>query len=168
MSKTKPSGLIHYEILFIMPNRFTDEEAKGVFAKVGQLISSLEGKITLENYWGKKKFAYPIKHEYYGYYGLYEFDLERASIAEINNKLRLDNDIVRFLIVKKEVKSEEQVKKDEKIKEKIETKKAKAKEEDVKEVKKTSKPSKKSEDKKIDLKNLDEKLEDVLNIDNLL
>ena len=133
-----------------------------------QLISSLEGKITLENYWGKKKFAYPIKHEYYGYYGLYEFDLERASIAEINNKLRLDNDIVRFLIVKKEVKSEEQVKKDEKIKEKIETKKAKAKEEDVKEVKKTSKPSKKSEDKKIDLKNLDEKLEDVLNIDNLL
>ena len=103
MSKTKPSGLIHYEILFIMPNRFTDEEAKGVFAKVGQLISSLEGKITLENYWGKKKFAYPIKHEYYGYYGLYEFDLERASIAEINNKLRLDNDIVRFLIVKKEV-----------------------------------------------------------------
>ena len=55
-----------------------------------------------------------------------------------------------------------------KIKEKIETKKAKAKEEDVKEVKKASKPSKKSEDKKIDLKNLDEKLEDVLNIDNLL
>lgn len=168
MSKTKPSGLIHYEILFIIPNRFTDEEAQEVFKKVGQLITSLDGKISLENYWGKKKFAYPIKGEYYGYYGLFEFELERAAVTEINNKLRLDNNIVRFLIVKKDVKSEEQVKKDEKIKEKIETKKAKAKEEVAKEEKKVTKTSKKSEDKKIDLKNLDEKLEDVLNIDNLL
>lgn len=168
MSKTKPSGLIHYEILFIIPNRFTDEEAQEVFKKVGQLITSLEGKISLENYWGKKKFAYPIKGEYYGYYGLFEFELERAAVTEINNKLRLDNNIVRFLIVKKDVKSEEQVKKDEKIKEKIENKKAKAKEEVTKEEKKVTKTSKKSEDKKIDLKNLDEKLEDVLNIDNLL
>lgn len=169
MSKTKPSGLIHYEILFIMPNKFTDEEAQKVFAKVKQLISSLDGKITLENYWGKKKFAYPINHEYYGYYGLYEFDLERTAIAEINNKLRLDNDIVRFLIVKKEVKSEEQIKKDEEIKEKIESRKEKEKaEEEKKEAKKTSETSKKSKEKKVDLKNLDEKLEDVLNIDNLL
>ena len=171
MSKTKPSGLIHYEMLFIIPNKFTDEEAQGVFKKVGQLISSLEGKITLENYWGKKKFAYPINHEYYGYYGLYEFDLERSLIAEINNKLRLDNDVLRFLVIKKDVKNEEQIKKDAKIKAKIETKKAeeKEKEESKKEAdKKTVKSPKKSSDKKIDLKNLDEKLEDVLNIDNLL
>lgn len=168
MSKTKPSGLIHYEILFIIPNKFTDEEAQGVFQKVSQLLKSLEGKITLENYWGKKKFAYPINHEYYGYYGLYEFDLERALIAEVNNKLRLDNDVLRFLIVKKDVKNEEQVKKDQKIKAKIEDKKAKVKKEE--ETKKIAKKSttKKEDDKKIDLKNLDEKLEDVLNIDNLL
>ncbi|HNV12459.1 MAG TPA: 30S ribosomal protein S6 [bacterium] len=169
MSKTKPSGLIHYEILFIMPNKFTDDEAQKVFKKVGDLITSNEGKITLENYWGKKKFAYPINHEYYGYYGLYEFDLERTLVAKINDTLRLDKEIVRFLIVKKEVKSEEQIKKDKKIKEKIDSKKSeelKTKEEAKKETKKVSK--KKEEDKKIDLKNLEEKLDDVLNIDNLL
>ena len=169
MSKTKPSGLIHYEILFIMPNKFTDDEAQKVFKKVGDLITSNEGKITLENYWGKKKFAYPINHEYYGYYGLYEFDLERTLVAKINDTLRLDKEIVRFLIVKKKVKSEEQIKKDKKIKEKIDSKKSeelKTKEEAKKETKKVSK--KKEEDKKIDLKNLEEKLDDVLNIDNLL
>ena len=162
MSKTKPSGLIHYEILFIMPNKFTDDEAQKVFKKVGDLITSNEGKITLENYWGKKKFVYPINHEYYGYYGLYEFDLERTLVAKINDTLRLDKEIVRFLIVKKEVKSEEQIKKDKKIKEKIDSKKSeelKTKEEAKKETKKVSK--KKEEDKKIDLKNLEEKLDDV-------
>ncbi len=169
MSKTKASGLIHYEILFIMPNKFTDEEAQGVFKKVGELITSNDGKITMENYWGKKKFAYPIKHEYYGYYGLYEFDLERSLINEINNKLRLDNTILRVLIVKKELKSEEQIKKDQKIKAKIETKKAKEKEEEEEKKEKNSKKSTtKKEEEKVDLKNLDEKLDDVLNIDNLL
>jgi small subunit ribosomal protein S6 len=170
MSKTKPSGLIHYEMLFIIPNKFTDDEAKGIFEKVGQLLKSLEGKITLENYWGKKKFAYPINHEYYGYYGLYEFDLERTLIAEVNNKLRLDNNVLRFLIIKKDVKNEEQVKKDQKIKAKIEDKKAKVEKEKEEEIKKTTKKStsKKEADKKIDLKTLDEKLDDVLNIDNLL
>ena len=171
MSKTKPSGLIHYEILFIIPNKFTDDEAQGIFKKVGQLITSNEGTITIEDYWGKKKFAYPIKHEYYGYYGLLEFDLERSSIAEINNKLRHDNNVLRFIIIKKDIKSEEQIKKDEKIKAKIENKKAKEKEEETEKTKKTTAKktvAKKEEAKKIDLKNLDEKLDDVLNIDNLL
>ena len=170
MSKTKPSGLIHYEILFIIPNKFADDEAKKIFTKVGQLITSLEGKLTLENYWGKKKLAYPINHEHYGYYGLYEFDLNRELVAEINTKLRLDNDVLRFIIIKKDLKSEAQKKKDEVIKKKIDDKKAKEEEEVKEKVKKTTKKtsSKKEEDKKVDLKSLDEKLEDVLNIDNLL
>ncbi|MFA6327453.1 MAG: 30S ribosomal protein S6 [Bacilli bacterium] len=172
MSKTKPSGLIHYEMLFIIPNKFTDDEAKNIFKKVGQLLTSNNGNISLENYWGKKKFAYPIKNEYYGYYGLYEFDLERNLVAEINNKLRLDHNILRFLIVKKELKDEKQLKKEEEIKAKIENKKNKVKEEEKKEeakIKKTNKKStKKEDDSKIDLKNLDTKLDDILNIDNLL
>jgi len=170
MSKTKPSGPIHYEMLFIIPNKFTDDEAKDVFKKVGELLTSNNGQITLENYWGKKKFAYPIKGEYYGYYGLYEFNLERNIIAEINNKLRLDHSIVRFLIVKKDLKNEAQLKKEEKIKEKIENKKAKEKEEVEEKVKKTTtkRTPKKEDDSKIDLKNLDTKLDDILNIDNLL
>ncbi len=110
MSKTKASGLIHYEILFIIPNKFTDDEAKEVFKKVAKLLNSHEAKINLENYWGKKKFAYPINHENYGYYGYYEFAIERKAISEINNTLRLDKDVLRFIIIKKDVKSEEQIK----------------------------------------------------------
>lgn len=171
MSKTKPSGQIHYEILFIIPNKFTDDEAQGIFKKVGELIKDLGGNLSLENYWGKKKFAYPIKHENYGYYGLYEFDINRSAITEINNKLRLDTDILRFLIVKKDLKNEEQIKKDERIKAKIAEKKIeekKSEEEEKEEKKKKSQKTTKSEDKKVNLKSLDEKLEDVLNIDNLL
>ncbi len=171
MSKTKVSGLIHYEILFIVPNKFTDEEAQKVFKKVKDLIISMDGKISFENYWGKKKFAYPINHDYYGYYGYYEFDLDRSLVSEINNKLRLDKDVLRFMIVKKDLKTEEQIKKDAEIREKIDKRKAdeEKEEEKVKEskAKKESSPKKKKEDK-VDLKTLDEKLDDVLDVDDLL
>ncbi|MFA5420511.1 MAG: 30S ribosomal protein S6 [Patescibacteria group bacterium] len=172
MSKTKPSGLIRYEMLFIIPNKFTDEEAKKVFEKVKTLITSNEGELTMEDYWGKKKLAYPINHEYYGYYGLIEFNLDRLTVSKINNILRLDKEIVRFIIIKKDVKSEEQIKKDKKIKEKIDKKKDEEEEKEKKTEKKKDEKKKESKKKdggdKLDLKNLDEKLDDVLNIDNLL
>jgi small subunit ribosomal protein S6 len=171
MSKTKVSGLIHYEVLFIIPNKFTDEEAQKVFKKVAEIITSMDGKISFENYWGKKKFAYPINHDYYGYYAFYEFDLDRSLIPEINNKLRLDKDILRFMIVKKDLKTEEQIKKDIEIKEKIEKRKAEEEKEETRtkesKAKKESSSTKKKEEK-VDLKKLDKKLDDVLDVDNLL
>jgi small subunit ribosomal protein S6 len=168
MSKTKVSGLIHYEILFIIPNKFTDDEAQKVFKKVKDLIESMDGKISFENYWGKKKFAYPINHDHYGYYAYYEFDLDRSLISEINNKLRLDKEVLRFMIVKKDLKTEEQIKKDAEIQEKIDKRKAEEeKEEEKTKAKKESSPKKKKEDK-VDLKTLDEKLDDVLDVDDLL
>ena len=72
MSKTKPSGAGHYEILFVISNRFTEDEAKQSIAKVEKLVTDADGQITLNEYWGKKKLAYPIKHETYGYYQLFE------------------------------------------------------------------------------------------------
>lgn len=170
MSKTKATGLIRYEMLAIIPNKFTDDEARAVFKKIGQLITSNNGHLALEDYWGKRKFAYPIKNDHYGYYGLYEFDLDRSLIADINNKLRLDHSVLRFLILKKEVKNEAQLKKEEVIKAKIEDKKIKAKEEEKAKTqsKKASKDNQGKGGDKIDLKNLDTKLDDILNIDNLL
>ena len=124
MSKTKASGAKHYEILFIMPNKFTDDESKKIVEKVGQAITDNGGKITYSEYWGKKKLAYEIKHNAYGYYALFEFDLEGSLLAKIDQTLRLSTDVLRHQIVVKAVKSEEQIKKAEKIRAKIDSKKA--------------------------------------------
>lgn len=173
MSKTKPSGASHYEILFIVSNRFTEDEAKTCITKVEKLITESEGKITLNEYWGKKKLAYPIKHEAYGYYQLFEFDLEGKELAKLDEKLRLDHEILRFIVVAKKLKSDEQLKKEEKIKAKIDKKQAdkekekKSQEEKVEE-KETKTKTTKSGKAKADIESLDEKLEGILNADDLL
>jgi len=173
MSKTKTSGAKHYEILFIMPNKFTDDESKKIVEKIGQTITDNGGQITCSEYWGKKKLAYEIKHNAYGYYALFEFDLEGGLLAKIDQTLRLSTDILRHQITAKKIKSEEQIKKVEKIRAKIDSKKAaEEKAQPAKEQKSiTSKSTDKAttvKDSRVELKDLDEKLEGILNANDLI
>jgi small subunit ribosomal protein S6 len=100
MSKTKPSGPGHYEVLFIIANEYTEEEAKKISQDIEDIISKYKGEISYKEFWGKKKLAYPIKHNHFGYYSLLEFDLETKSLPELNENLRLFDKIIRFQIIK--------------------------------------------------------------------
>jgi small subunit ribosomal protein S6 len=173
MSKTKAAGATHYEILFILPNKFTDDESKKVAEKVGQVITENGGQITHTEYWGKKKLAYEIKHNTYGYYGLFEFDLEGNILATVDKNLRLSNDVLRHQIVVKKAKTAEEIARAETIRVKINSKKAAATKQQEEKDKKTSTPAtpvstSKVKDKRVDLKDLDEKLEGILNAKDLI
>lgn len=168
MSKTKSAAITHYEILFIVPNKFTEDEAKAVAGQIEKTIAANSGQITLREYWGKKRLAYKIKNNAFGYYGLFEFDLEGANLAKIDQNLRLSADVLRYQIVVKKAKTEEEIARELKIRAKIDSKKAseeKKQEEKIKTSFPSSTPSSpsKSNDKKVDLKDLDEKLEGILN-----
>ncbi|MFA5000014.1 MAG: 30S ribosomal protein S6 [Patescibacteria group bacterium] len=174
MSKTKKTGTTHYEILFIIPNKFTDEEAKKLTEEIEKTLTENNGEISHREYWGKKKLAYPIKQNVYGYYGLFEFDLEGKDLAKIDQTFRLSTNILRHQIVIKKKKSDEELAREKEIQVKIDSKKAtedKKREEKVK----TSSPSatsaskvKEKTEKKVDLKDLDEKLEGILNAKDLI
>jgi len=170
MSKTKTTEITHYEILFIVPNKFTDDEAKTVSGKIEKTISDNGGQITYSEYWGKKKLAYEIKHNAYGYYGLFEFDLEGKLLAKVDQTLRLSTDVLRHQIVIKKKKSNEELTRDKEIRAKIDSKKAAAEKTLEEKNKKTSTPSvpAKKTDKRVDLKDLDEKLEGILNAKDLI
>ena len=172
MSKTKPSGPIHYELLFVLPNKFTEDEAKAVSVRTEAILTEQGGVITYREFWGKKKLAYPIKQNIYGYYSLMEFDLEGKQLAKIDKALRLSNEIIRFLIIKKKVKSEAEIQRQAKITAKINSKKAEAQkqEEAVASKKEADKPNTRSKAKapKEDGQSLDEKLEGILNAKDLL
>lgn len=168
MSKTKKTGPGHYEILFIIPNKFTEDESKKIVSKVETIITEAEGKITFSEFWGKKKLAYKINNNEYGYYSLFEFDLEKENLAKIDKSLRLSTEILRHQIVSKKAKTEADLKREEEIQNKIDSKKAKKeKAEELKE----EKPRPVKEAKKVkssNLNELDEKLEGILNADDLI
>lgn len=170
MSKVKKTEATHYEMLFILPNKFTDDESKTVMGQVEKTLTASGATITHTEYWGKKKLAYEIKHNAYGYYGLFEFDLEGKNLAKIDNDLRLSTDVLRHQIVVKKVKNEEEIASEKKIRAKIDSKKAEAEKVKVEAEKKSSvapkSKEKEKDSKKVDLKDLDEKLEGILNADS--
>jgi small subunit ribosomal protein S6 len=163
MSKTKTTGATHYEVLFIIPNKFTDEEAKTVASEVEKIITAGGGQITSREYWGKKRLAYEIKQNAFGYYGLCEFDLEGVNLAKIDKDLRLAANVLRHQIVVKKAKTAEELAQAQKIRAKIDSKKAEA-EKKLQDKKVTTAPAAaKSADTRVNLKDLDEKLEGILN-----
>lgn len=158
MPRKKSIEQPHYELLFIVSNKYTEEELSPIIKKVKKIIEDNEGKITHEEDWGKRKFAYPIKHFQFGYYILIEFDANTDKITNINKTIRIADDILRHNIVVKEMISE---------KEKLAKKKAaKKREEEITEPK--EKPEKIARKEKVDLKKLDEKLDKILETDDLL
>lgn len=55
------------------------------------------------NHWGERRLAYPILENNTGYYVLYEAKLNPEGIPDIEQKFKFQDDVLRYLIVRKEV-----------------------------------------------------------------
>jgi small subunit ribosomal protein S6 len=161
MSKVKSSDLPHYELLYLISNKFSENEIKPIIEKINSLISTNQGKITKSEDLGKKRLAYAIKGFRFGYYGLVEFDMPGVNLINVDRALRLMSEILRHQIVIKEVKTIEQIEEDKKIAAKIAAR-------NVAEEKTAKEKVKETDKDKVDLKDLDEKLDKILETDNLL
>jgi small subunit ribosomal protein S6 len=163
MARSKSSEVPHYEVLYIISNKYSEKELSPINDKVKKTITDHKGNITFTEEWGKKKLAYPIKHFNYGYYFLIEFDLEGSKLSAVDRVLRLDREILRHQIVKIKKKTKEEIAKEEEIAKKITKKKQEElnKKEDVKKEKKDNK-------NKVELKDLDKKLDKILDTKDLL
>jgi len=159
MTKVKSSDIPHYELLYIVSNKYTEEELPPIMDKIREIIKEQGGNITFSEEWGKKRLAYSVEHFHHGYYTLIEFDVTGDKLAQINRSFRLMNEILRFQIVKKKVKTAVEIKEEREIAEKIAAKQAQVEE---------KKKEKKKDKEKVDLKELDEKLDKILEADDLL
>ena len=131
------------------------------YKKIEKIITDNEGVITEREAWGKKRLCYPIKHFNHGYYFLLEFDTPGKNLEKINNVTKITNEVLRFQIVARDKKLKEDIKKEKaKIKERETMAKAdEKKKEDLKKEKARG---------KVNLKELDEKLDKILDTDDLL
>lgn len=91
-----------YELLYILPAKFTEEELKPMADKIKAVVESQGGEVAEEHYMGKRKLAFPINHIRVGHYYLIIFNAETPVIAKINSTLRLTTDLLRHLIVKRD------------------------------------------------------------------
>jgi len=88
-----------YEITFVVSENLTEDKAKEISKNIGHLIESRGGKVELDLFWGKKKLAYKIAKNTFGYYFVVVFFVEPNEIQEMNKEIRMNEKILRHLIV---------------------------------------------------------------------
>ena len=86
----------------ILDAKLTAEKKKDAIAKIKKLLEVAEGKVEKTDEWGKKTFVYPIKKFEEGDYHFWEVSLPESAPAEIDKKMRLENEVLRYLLVRKE------------------------------------------------------------------
>jgi small subunit ribosomal protein S6 len=92
-----------YELMYIVPTSFTEEELGTVEAHVAELFTKYGATLERTNRLGKLRLAYPIRHERFGHYVLARFKAEHSAVAGVEEGLRLNQkEILRHMIVRAE------------------------------------------------------------------
>ncbi len=90
-----------YQMLFIIDSSVQDEAKEALIQKFSDLITGLNGSINTVEKIGLRKLAYEINHKSEGYYVMIEFAADATVPAEVDRQMRINDGIMRHLIVSK-------------------------------------------------------------------
>jgi small subunit ribosomal protein S6 len=146
-----------YELVYILPSTLAETEVPAKATELATILKKHGANISSELDLGKKKLAYPINKDRYGYYRLMELEIEPTKLKSLDEELRLSRQLLRHLFTVKPVKSEEQLAKERALREKLA---AKRQREEMTSASPTSEPL--ADAAPISAEELDKKLEKVL------
>ena len=91
-----------YELAFVVSAKIEDDARAAVVEKAKEYISRAGGTVTEVEEWGKKKLAYDIQHMSEGFYYFIQFDAAANVPAVIEQDIRIMDNVLRFLCVRKD------------------------------------------------------------------
>lgn len=91
-----------YEILYIVRPDLAEGGPEEVTNEYQGFINESVGTVINVDDWGSKRFAYPIEKHENGNYYLVTFNANTAKLDELEGKLKLDERVLRYQIVRLE------------------------------------------------------------------
>ena len=91
-----------YELAVVVSAKIEDEERAQVIEKVKALVERFGGQISDIDEWGKRRLAYEIQKMKEGFYYFIHFESEATAPAEIEKRIRIMDNVLRYLCVKHE------------------------------------------------------------------
>jgi small subunit ribosomal protein S6 len=91
-----------YELCVVVNAKIDEEERAATLNRVKELVERFGGQITKVDEWGRKRLAYEIQKMRDGYYSFVYFDGESTAPLEIESRLRIMDNVIRFLCVRQD------------------------------------------------------------------
>ncbi len=93
-----------YELALIISARIEDDARTATVEKAKDYITRAGGTVTEVEEWGKKKLAYDIQKMSEGFYYFIQFDAASDAPAQIEQDVRIMDNVLRFLCIRKDEK----------------------------------------------------------------
>ena len=89
-----------YEVMFIVDATASDEDITRLSENLQQVITDQGGTITKTENMGRRHLAYPIGRRTEGHYMLFEVDGTGREIAELERRMRVNDQVIRYITVR--------------------------------------------------------------------
>ena len=86
----------------VLSPQVDEEGVAGVVERFSKFITDRGGAISNQESWGTRRLAYPIQDFREGNYMLTQFSFEPGSTRELETSLKTSEEIIRYLLVKRE------------------------------------------------------------------
>lgn len=91
-----------YELLYIIKPTVEEEARAALIARFADIVKNDNGEVENIDEWGMRKLAYAIDYISEGYYVLMNFKAKTDLPVELERNLKISEDVMRFMVVKKE------------------------------------------------------------------
>lgn len=89
-----------YEVMIILNASLEEDAIRAQIDRAQEIIRTNGGNPTRVDRWGKRRFAYELKHMWEGYYFLLEATAEPAAMALLDRALTLADEVVRHKVIR--------------------------------------------------------------------
>jgi small subunit ribosomal protein S6 len=96
----------NYELTYIIKPDLDPASVTALIERVNGLVTAEGGAVVKTNPWGMRHLAYPIRRYREGNYVFTVVQLESASLARVEQRLRLIEDLLRYLLVRADDESD--------------------------------------------------------------
>ena len=93
-----------YELALVVSAKIEDDARTATVEKAKDYIVRAGGTVTEVEDWGKKKLAYEVQKMSEAYYYFIQFEAEPTVPAEVEQDVRIMDNVLRFLVVRKDEK----------------------------------------------------------------
>lgn len=89
-----------YEVMFIIDPKTTEDDITRLSENLQQVIADQGGTVTKNENMGRRQLAYPIGRVNEGHYILFEVDGTGHEIAELERRMRVNDQVIRYMTVR--------------------------------------------------------------------
>jgi len=97
--------LRNYECILILDPDVAEEQKEGIVQKIRNIIAGAQGEVEKIEDWGRRELSYNIKRKTHGVYLWLALKMDPKIISELESDLKINETVLRHLILVREAKS---------------------------------------------------------------